>query len=181
MTRRTRIVRRIALLALVALPTGAWAVFHQADAVGERPVADGPVRFAPLDVYVDAGDDRLGAWQVEVTPKPEFAGRVTIVGIGGGDVPFDNAPYYDQKALIDGERVIIGDFSTDQNALHAGKSRVAQVQLRITSDRDPDFDVTLHTAARHDGEAINAIVEAILRDPERADDNDNDSEPENDG
>jgi hypothetical protein len=176
MTRRARIVRRIALVALAALPTGAWAVFSQADAVA---VGDGPVRFAPLDVYVDAGDERLGAWQVELVPKPEFAGRVTIVGIGNGDAPFDDAPYYDQKALVDGERVIIADFETDRNELHKGKSRVAQVQLRITSDRDPDFDVKLHTAARHDGEAIDAIVEAILREPQRADDND--TTPENDG
>lgn len=177
MTKRARIVRRLALVILAALPTGAWAVLHQA----EPDVGDGPVRFAPLDVYVDAGDERLGAWQVEVVPKPEFAGRVTIVGIGNGDAPFDDAPYYDQKALMDGERVIIADFETDGKLLHTGKSRVAQVQLRITSDRDPDFDVTLHAAARHDGEAIDAIVETILRAPERTDDNDTESEPENDG
>ncbi len=189
MTHRARIVRRICLLALVALPTGAWGVLHQ-PALDEPPLdeiglaAKGPVRFAPLDVYIDAGDDRLGAWQVELAPKPEFAGRVSIVGIAGGDMPFAEAPYYDERAIQD-ERVIIADFETDGLALHTGKSRVAQVQLRIESLDDPTFDITLHTAARHDGAAIDAAVEAILRDPARStDDNestDQTTTSENDG
>lgn len=175
MTRPTRrphrrAFKRLALLALALLPGASLAMLHQPEApVSEQPAATiTHVRFAPLDVYIDAGDAQLGAWQVELVPKPEFAGHVSIVGIAGGDTPYQDAPYFDERAIMN-ERVIIADFETDQAALHTGKSRVAQVQLRIESEEDPDFDITLHTAARHDGAAIKASVEAVLRKPQQGD------------
>jgi hypothetical protein len=179
MTRRAR--KRAAMFAIALLPVTALGVLHQLDAPPDAGAVE-RVRFAPLDVYVDSGDERLGAWQVEVKARPEFAGRVTIVGIGSGDAPFVEAPYYDQRALLDGERVIIADFETDGDALRTGRSRVAQVQLRIEEKdppTEPAFDVTLHSAARHDGAAIDAAVEAVLREAERdnaSDNDDNESE-----
>lgn len=122
-----------------------------------------PPRFAPVDVYVDAGDERLGAWQVELTPKPEFAGSVRIVGVAGGELPFADPPYYDPAALADGERVVLADFEVDAASLNTGRSRVAQVQLEITSERTPEFEIRLHSAMRHDGALIDAAVEAIVR------------------
>ncbi|MEM1422550.1 MAG: hypothetical protein AAGH64_00955 [Planctomycetota bacterium] len=181
-TRRVSTLRALSLLSVATIAALGWGLAYGASAdVALRPVAhQDPVRFAPLDVYIDAGDERLGAWQVELAPKPEFAGRVSIVGVGGGDLPFVDAPYYDDRA-IQRERVIIADFETDPTALNTGRSRVAQVQLRIEGERDPDFDIALHTAARHDGAAIDAAVEAVLGRPARSDDDNDASSTENDG
>ncbi len=150
-----------ALLAVVAVVLTAAAPAGTAGTAGalEAP----PVRFAPIDVFVDAGEERLGAWQLELTPKPEFAGSVRIVGIAGGELPFADPPYYDPAALADGERVILADFEVDAGTLNTGRSRVAQVQLEITSEDNPEFEVRLHSAMRHDGALIEAAVEAVLR------------------
>ncbi|GAB4549695.1 MAG: hypothetical protein Tsb0013_11100 [Phycisphaerales bacterium] len=182
MTRpHTHTAQRVLLFVPALVATLAWGTTHKHIASVETlPAAHNtqPVRFAPLDVYIDTGDQPLGAWQVELAPKPEFAGHVSIVGIAGGDLPFTDAPYYDERA-IRGERVIIADFETDKDALHPGRSRVAQVQLRIEGERDPDFDIALHTAARHDGAAITAAVEAVIRTPQPP--ATTDEQPENDG
>src|SRR5262249_15132754 len=73
-------------------------------------------RFRTIPVTVESATP-LAAYQVEITT----AGR--IVGVEGGDAPFDAPPYYDPAALAGG-RVIPAALSTER-ALAAVGGRVA--------------------------------------------------------
>ncbi len=112
------------------------------------------VRFAPLDVYIDANGAALAAYQFELVAA---AGRVAIVGIEGGEhAAFKEAPYYDPAALAK-DRVIIAAFSTDR-LLPRGRTRVARVHLQITGEEEPQYAVKLMVAASADGKEIPATV-----------------------
>ena len=69
------------------------------------------VRFAYVDVYLDAGAKPLAAYQVELTPT---AGDVVLTGLEGGEhAAFRDAPYYDPAALHAAKgRVIVAAFNT---------------------------------------------------------------------
>jgi hypothetical protein len=95
-------------------------------------------RFRTIPVVVEAATP-LGAYQVEI----RTGGR--IVGVEGGDAPFDAPPYYDPAALAGG-RIILAAFSTE-SALSPGRHRVAvlhvreegetQTEIRLTAAADP--------------------------------------------
>ncbi|MHC4768662.1 MAG: hypothetical protein ACYTEI_08130, partial [Planctomycetota bacterium] len=92
----------LAYILAVLLATGAgWAATAQ-------PL--GPsVRFQAVHVSVDTGDEPLAAYQLDLRAATD---NVRIVGIEGGAHPaFADPPYYD-PAAIQGDRVIIGAFST---------------------------------------------------------------------
>ena len=152
----TRAPRRLALalaglLAAVALataqPGGAGAV------EGAQPeTAETGVRFGYVDVFIDSRDAELAVYQVELAAT---AGDIRIVGVEGGDpTAFAGPPRYDPAALADGERIILGDFSTDA-ALPTGKSRIARVHLRIEGP-PPALALTLAVAGDAAGERIDA-------------------------
>ena len=112
------------------------------------------VRFAPLDVYIDANGAALAAYQFELVAE---AGQVAIVGIEGGEhAAFKEAPYYDPAALAR-DRVIIAAFSTDR-ILPRGRTRVARVHLQITGEVAPEYSIKLIVAASGDGKEIPATV-----------------------
>ena len=112
------------------------------------------VRFAPLDVYIDASGAALAAYQLELVAE---AGRVAIVGVEGGEhAAFKEAPYYDPAALAK-DRVIIAAFSTDR-ILPRGRTRVARVHLQIRGDGKPEYSIKLIVAASGDGKEIPATV-----------------------
>jgi hypothetical protein len=92
----------------------------------EAPAAEG-IRFVPVDVMVDSGKRGLGAYQVEVKALE----GVKMVGVEGGDAgAFREAPFYDPAALVDGERIVIAAFSTDDPPrLPSGNVRVARLHL----------------------------------------------------
>jgi hypothetical protein len=116
--------------------------------------AAGPVRFAAVQVYIDAGQTPLAAYQFEVTTR---TGNVALVGIEGGDHPaFKSAPYYDTRALLQ-NKVIVAAFSTAAD-LPRGRTRVATLMVQITGDAEPAYDAKLVTAASADGKPIAATV-----------------------
>jgi hypothetical protein len=116
--------------------------------------ADDAVHFKTVDIYVDAGGKPLAAYQVEFQAR---RGNVKIVGIeGGADEVFKDPPYYDAKAMQQ-ERVIIAAFSTEaETRLPKAKTRVASIHLQVSGNENPDYAVTLTTAADSDGKKIGA-------------------------
>ena len=88
-TRRSNRTLRSLLVAttVIVLTAAGWVA-------GQRPAASqSVVRFAAVDVYVDATDKTLGAYQFELTAE---VGEIAIVGIEGGEHPaFAEPPYYD--------------------------------------------------------------------------------------
>jgi hypothetical protein len=110
------------------------------------------IHFQAVDIFVDANDIPLAAYQLEFKATN---GNVKIVGIEGGEHPaFKEAPYYDPKAMQQ-ERVIIAAFSTDAN-LPNGKTRVATIHLQIIGDQSPGYSVKLAVAADAGGNKTSA-------------------------
>ncbi len=153
---RRALLAAILLVALVGLVTGvslAQPVEHQNEDVNEQPRAG--ARFGYVDLFVDSGEDTLGAYQLEFRP---VGGGVKIVGIEGGEhEAFADAPYYDPRALKDGERVVIGAFSTDKD-LPSGRTRVARVHVQIEI-ADPTFETTLQASADGGGTPLQSTID----------------------
>lgn len=129
---------------------------------GEQVVADKAMRavFATVPVYVDTGATPLAAYQFELTEKQ---GRMKVVGIANGEhAAFDEAPYYDAKALSEGkaDRVVVAAFSLNRkDNLPAGQTRVATVQVMLTGPGEPDYQLKLITAGDVEGKPIaNATI-----------------------
>jgi len=143
------------LVAMLLCVSGAL-LGQVAGAPGAQEGAEAPARFATIEIHVDAGEATLGAYQIDLAGSE----GVTIVGIEGGEhEAFAEPPYYDPKALMDSERVIIGAFSTDDD-LPSGRTRVATVHVRLTTD-EPRYELTLTTAASGDGTRIEASASLI--------------------
>jgi hypothetical protein len=115
-----------------------------------------PVRFSHLDVYLDAGDAPLAAYQFELTPT---AGDVLLTGLEGGEhAAFRSAPYYDEAALHQAKsRVIVAAFNTGGD-LPRGKTRVARLHVQVTGPAEPTWATKLQAAASSDGKPIDARV-----------------------
>ena len=122
------------------------------------------VRFGAVDVLVDTGGEALAAYQLELRAT---TGNVRIVGIEGGEHRgFADPPYYD-PAAIQGDRVIIGAFSTaDADTLPKGRTRIATIHVQITGDRQPEYDAELTVSATADGDAIPARL-TLETEPQR--------------
>ena len=134
----------MALLAVVALA--------QAPVDVEAPPAEQPAaasRFGYVDLFVDAADQPLAAYQLEFEAT---AGDVKIVGVEGGQhAAFKQAPYYDPEAM-QRERVILAAFSTaDAAELPVGKTRVATIHLQTSGDIEPQYAIKLVTSATAEG------------------------------
>lgn len=128
-------------------------VMARAQPPGDVPDAvASAVRFAAVDVYIDAGDWPVAAYQFELSAS---AGEFKIVGIEGGEhAAFAEPPYYDPAAL-NRDRVIIAAFNTGDD-LPSGKVRVARVHVQVIGEPSPTYDVKLIVVADADGEAITA-------------------------
>ncbi len=129
----------------VLLATGvSWAAAAQPQGAG--------VRFQAVHVSVDTGEEPLAAYQLDLRAT---TGNVRIVGIEGGEhAAFADPPYYDPTA-IQGDRVIIGAFSTARaGSLPVGRTRIATIHVRVTGDRQPEYEAKLSVAATADGSAI---------------------------
>ncbi|MEZ6121812.1 MAG: hypothetical protein R3C49_01400 [Planctomycetaceae bacterium] len=132
----------------VSQPPGAMTT----DIPGPEQVADDAVRFDAVDVFVDAGQESLAAWQFEFQSRTE---GVEIVGIEGGDHPaFAAPPFYDPKAMMH-NRVILAAFSTAEK-LPTGRSRVARIHLQLTGPGSKSCETQLTTCATADGRKIAA-------------------------
>jgi hypothetical protein len=112
------------------------------------------VRFAPLHIYIDSGNNSLAAYQFELKAT---AGQIKIVGVEGGQhEAFKEAPYYDPAALAK-DRIIIAAFSTGSD-LPKGRTRIATIHLQITGDAEPQYELKLIVAADTDAKEIPAEI-----------------------
>jgi hypothetical protein len=142
-----------------------WLCALAAPLFAQRPGVEEPrVHFCAVDVYVDATNAPLAAYQLEFAATN---GVAKIVGIEGGEAPaFREAPFYDPKAM-QRERVIIAAFSTEStDHLPSGKTRVATIHLQISGADAPAFEVKLKTAADSNGNKIAAGVNIEERKPQ---------------
>ena len=111
---------------------------------------DQTTRFAPVHIYIDSGGKPLAAYQFELKAA---SGQIKIVGVEGGEHPaFKEAPYYDPAALMN-DRIIIAAFNTGRD-LPAGRTRIATLHLQILGDAEPEYRLTLITAADADGSEL---------------------------
>ena len=110
------------------------------------------IRFQAVDIFIDSKDTPLAAYQLEFLVK---TGDAKVVGVEGGEHPaFEDAPFFDPKA-IQHERVIIAAFNTTSaDKLPKGKTRVATIHLQITKERNPEYTVNLEIAATLEGRRI---------------------------
>lgn len=119
--------------------------------VGKREIL---VRFMPLDIYLDSGENLLAAYQFELIVT---SGDVRIVGVEGGEDPaFNDAPYYDPEALTH-DRIVIAAYSMDTD-LPTGRTRIATLHLQVTGDIEPEFELVLTVSADANGEPIPATL-----------------------
>lgn len=115
--------------------------------------AEGPVRFAAVEVFVDPGSAPLAAYQLEIAYDRTAC---ALVGVEGGDRPFAREPYHDPKGLTAG-RIVIADFTSE--APGRGRIRVARVHLELRGE--PRLAARLVTAATVGGAKIAAEVALV--------------------
>lgn len=125
--------------------------------------AERNIRFSAVNVYVDAGQTPLAVYQVDLRAS---SGDVKFVGVEGGDhAAFQKPPHYDPKAM-QGNRVIIADFSTrPESELPSGRVRVARIHVQISGNDRPTFNARLIAAAGPSRQAIKASVSVELLNP----------------
>ncbi len=112
------------------------------------------VRFAPLHIYLDSGNQPLAAFQFELKAA---AGQIKIVGVEGGQhKAFKEAPYYDPAALAN-DRIIIAAFNTGRD-LPKGRTRIATIHLQIIGEAEPDYELKLTVAADADAKEVPAKI-----------------------
>ena len=150
--------RRIFLLRSLLTAGVAVGVFFltlsAARLLGQQGTDAAGSRFEAWDVWVDAADQTLAAYQFEFL---DGSGRSTVVGVEGGEhAAFRDAPHYDSKALSKG-RLIVAAFSTGED-LPRGKTRVARLHLQIHGEGAPPFDVKIMASASFRGRKIPATV-----------------------
>lgn len=126
----------------------------QTEIPGPDDVVAESTRFEAIDVFVDSGNQRLAAWQLELKST---ASDMQIVGIEGGEHPaFAEPPYYDARAM-NNNRVIIAAFNTGDN-LPSGRSRVARIHVQVRGAGARTWLSELTTSATADGTKIRAEI-----------------------
>lgn len=116
---------------------------------------DSQVRFRPVHIDLEVGDEALAAYQIELVVEQ---GEAEIVGVEGGqEEGFENPPYYDPKALSKG-RIVLGAFSTEASLAPGQRHRVATVHLR---EQGPPtvYTARVEVAAGVDGSPVSARPE----------------------
>lgn len=133
--------------------------------VSSYAMADSPVRFTTVDVFVDSAEP-LAAWQLEFAAS---AGVMQVVGVENGDSKaFHGSPYYDREAVEQGraDRIVVADYSLeDESELPRGRTRVTTLHLMLSGDRmAPQFDTRLIVATSYQGTRINAEINIEISD-----------------
>ena len=127
-------------------------------------LADSPVRFTSVDVYIDAAEP-MAAWQLEFSAT---TGAMQVVGVENGEsTAFDGAPYYDREAVENGraDRIVVADYSlVDQDELPSGRVRVTTLHLMLSGDEVPEFNTRLIVASSYQGKRINAEISFEISD-----------------
>lgn len=154
-----RVMMMVMLLALVGGVS--MAALSVAGDGGERR-ADVGVRFGWVDIVLEAEDGAaLGAWQVQLVDR---AGASTLVGVEGGEhAAYREPAFYDPRALVEGERIVLAAFSTAAD-LPRGKTRVARVHARM--DGVAEWSLRVVAAADGNGEVIEVRSSLVEGSPE---------------
>lgn len=128
------------------------AVLRRCVSVSRGSIRQDEAQFAAVDVYIDAGDTSLAAWQFELSCSAK------LVGVEGGDSKvYSDPPYYDPEAL-QGGRIIAAAFTTDANP---PKGRVRVARLHMMEQGKAEYSVKLIAAAAPGGARIDAKIEAV--------------------
>ena len=145
------------LAAFVALAIFASLAVWAQESTSQPQETQPAMRFTYVDVFIDAGEQPLAAYQFELSASQ---GEIKIVGVEGGEHPaFAEPPYYDPKALQN-DRIIIAAFNTGHD-LPTAKTRIARVHLAIIGNQTPDYVVELNVAATTDGSVIAVTTRAV--------------------
>lgn len=135
---------------------------HEDGLPGVPPgVAGGPggaakLGFMHVELLVDTGTTPLAAYQVRIKPK---RAAIRFVGVEGGDHDaFRTPPYYDPRALRQGD-LILAAFSTNPAPLlPTGLRRLAALHIHVADGLPPEFDLELITAADPDEKTFKPII-----------------------
>jgi hypothetical protein len=145
-------VKRATFAAIALLLSSAGIASAPLVGSGAEPAR---ARFETLDVILDA-ERPVAAYQVEIFVRE---GESSIVGVEGGEAPFDEPPFYDPAALSQG-RIILASFDT-RATVAAGRHRVASLHVREVGGAAA-YEIRLTVAADIDGRrgAATASLEA---------------------
>lgn len=151
MKRAVPLAAMLLVLLALAMAPGPGAAHGGA---GDETMRPGP-RFEAIDVFITPTGP-LAAYQLEFHAGP---GQIKIVGIEGGEhAAYVQAPYYDPAAM-QGERVVIGAFSTRPDGeLPAARFRVARIHVMIEAGMNPEYAARLQTAAGPEARQLDATV-----------------------
>lgn len=145
-------MKKIVVIIFTSITVMVPVLAHQSDQ--DEPTNEPSVRFSPLHIYVDSGNQSLAAYQFELKAT---AGQIKIVGVEGGEhKAFNEAPYYDPAALAK-DRIIIAAFNTGSE-LPKERTRIATIHLQIIGEVEPDYELKLIVAADEDGKEIPAKI-----------------------
>jgi hypothetical protein len=150
---------RAALLLAVLLVLPVLGAGSLTRAETEEPLRPAPA-FKAVDLWIDAGAERLAAWQVEIAYDRE---KVKVVGLEGGEPEaWREPPRYDPAGLDPakaGGRLILAAFTVDDEKAPKGRSRVARLHLLIEDGgAPPALDLRLVAAAKPGGARVSAEV-----------------------
>ncbi len=134
---------------------------HEDGGLGVPPVLGGAegvgkLGFMHLELLVDTGTTPLAAYQVRIKPK---RAAIRFVGVEGGDHDaFRTPPYYDTRALRQGD-LILAAFSTNPAPLlPTGLRRLAVLHIHVADGQPPEFDLELITAADPDEKTFKPTI-----------------------
>lgn len=111
-------------------PEDSAAQTRASSSVQPRPAV--VTSFTTIDLFADADDEHLAAYQVEVTLQPPMGTQYSLVGVEGGEVrPFVEPPMYDPDALSH-NRVVIAAFTPPgADQLPTGRFRIARLHVEV--------------------------------------------------
>ena len=112
--------------------------------------------FQGFDLWIDSGNRRLVAYQVEINYDRRLA---KIVGLEGGScAAYRQPPYYDSQGFAGG-RIIVAAFTTAHAIAPQGRIRVARIHIATNTSKPLRIIPRLMTAASPGGKRIDVIVQ----------------------
>ena len=105
-------------------------------------------KFVAVDVFVDAGDRKLAAWQVEIGTGEKAA----IVGVEGGEPAAYREPATYDAAALQGGKIVLAAFTTGD----APTGRVRVARLHLMESQKAEFAGKMVAAATPDGKRFEA-------------------------
>jgi hypothetical protein len=114
-----------------------------------------PKQFAIYQILIEPQEEqKLAAWQVELNYS-----NLEIVGIAGGDEPFEKPSDYDSRGLSGG-RIILATFSLAKN-LRVGRQVVARVHVLEQAGAMRKSKFKIIAVANEKGERIEAKMTMV--------------------